>query len=223
MEAKNLKREYASSLFPQLAYAEKENIFLLEPKSLGFGFVCDPIYSMDSSTGDRLNVLLNQDWPVNTIVQFSLWSSPDIESFLYSYDQISMKGNETLHRLRPEAVEYYRKKTQEPLSPAQGPLKIKDLQLIITVRIPIKNNTPTEKEMGQVKVLRESVAQSLETGSIYGEPMTAPALVRIMSVMLNQKPESSWCRHPRQTYDESEILRDQFLDLILIFPLTRRA
>jgi conjugal transfer ATP-binding protein TraC len=212
MEAKNLKREYASDLFPQLAYAEKENIFLLEPKSLGFGFICEPIYSMDGSTGDRLNVLLNQDWPVNSIVQFSLWSSPDIEPFLFSYDQTSVKGTETLHRLRPEAVEYYRKKTREPLSPAQGPLKIKNLQLIITVRIPIKNHTPTDKEMSQVKVLRESVAQSLETGSIYGQPLTAPSLVRIMSVMLNQKAEASWCNHPRETYDETEILRDQFLD-----------
>ena len=211
MEANNLKREYATNLFPQLAYSEQDHLFLLEPKSLGFGFVCEPLDAIDDSTGDRLNVLLNQDWPVNTIVQFALWASPDIETFLWDYDRISHKGTETLHRLRPEAVDYYRKKTTEPLS-SQSSLKVRNLQLIITARIPTKGHTPTETEVKTVNTLRETVAQSLETGGINGKLMTAAMLVRIMSVMLNPHKEASWNNHPRETYDDTEIMRDQFLD-----------
>ncbi|MCK9172175.1 MAG: type IV secretion system protein TraC [Desulfuromonas thiophila] len=211
MEAKKLKRNYAAELFPHLAFDEENLVFLLEPKSLGFGFICEPLYAIDDSTGDRLNVLLNQDWPVNSVVQFSLWASPDIERYLFEYDLVSQKGTETLHRLRPEAVEYYRRKSSEPLSSQSG-LKIRNLQLLITARIPIKNHTPTQKEIDQIGVLRRTVGQSLETGGFTGEPMTAKKLVRIMSVLLNQGKDASWRKHQIEHCDENEVLREQFLD-----------
>lgn len=211
MEATATTRNYASDLFPYLAYSEEDYLFLLESKSMGFGFLCEPLYATDDSTGDRLNVLLNQDWPINTIVQFCLWASPDVENFLFDYERTSQKGTETIHSLRPEAVKFYRKKTSEPLS-AQSGLKIRNLQLIITVRIPIKGHTPTQKEVEQFGVLRRSVSQGLETGGFVGDPLNANKLVRIMSVMLNQEREASWRNHPREEHDIKELLREQILD-----------
>ena len=211
MEARKIKRDYAAELFPHLAYSKEDFLFFLEPKNLGFGFVCEPLYAIDDSTGDRLNVLLNQDWPVNTVVQFGLWTSPDIERHLFDYDLASVKGADTIHKLRPEAVAYYRRKTGEPLS-QQTNLKVRDIQLLITARIPIKGNTPTAKEIETVGMLRRTVAQSLETGGFRGKPMTAELLVRIMSTILNQGPNASWRNNPVYRYDENEILRDQFFD-----------
>jgi hypothetical protein len=46
--------------------------------SIGFGFLCRPMTGADASVSARVNVLLNQDWPTDTLLQVSLWTSPDI-------------------------------------------------------------------------------------------------------------------------------------------------
>ena len=69
----------ASALFPVLAYAAAEGLFLLDEASLAFGFLCEPLPAGDQGEADRLSVLLNQDWPRDTLLQVMLWASPDIE------------------------------------------------------------------------------------------------------------------------------------------------
>ena len=71
-----------SQLFPALAFNEEDGLFLLEDKSLGFGFLCDPLSGADQAVADRVNVFLNQEWPVDTLIQVSLWTSPDIQGNL---------------------------------------------------------------------------------------------------------------------------------------------
>ena len=59
----------ASALFPVLAYAAAEGLFLLDEASLAFGFLCEPLPAGDQGEADRLSVLLNQDWPRDTLLQ----------------------------------------------------------------------------------------------------------------------------------------------------------
>jgi conjugal transfer ATP-binding protein TraC len=69
----------ASTLFPVLAYAAAEVLFLLDDSSLASGFLCQLLPADDQGEADRLSVLLNQDWPKDTLLQVMLWASPDIE------------------------------------------------------------------------------------------------------------------------------------------------
>jgi conjugal transfer ATP-binding protein TraC len=62
-----------------LAYAPEAGLFLLDEASLAFGFVCEPLAAGDQGEADRLSVLLNQDWPKDTLLQVLLWASPDLE------------------------------------------------------------------------------------------------------------------------------------------------
>jgi len=62
----------ASDLFPGLAYAAAEGLFLLDDSSLAFGFLCEPLLAGDQGEADRLSVLLNQDWPKDTLLQVML-------------------------------------------------------------------------------------------------------------------------------------------------------
>ena len=57
-----------SQLFSILAYVAEDGLFLTEDRSLAFGFICQPLSGADPSVADRVNVLLNQDWPVDTLV-----------------------------------------------------------------------------------------------------------------------------------------------------------
>ena len=49
----------ASDLFPVLAYATAEGLFLLDDASLAFGFLCQPLPAGDQGEVDRLSVLLS--------------------------------------------------------------------------------------------------------------------------------------------------------------------
>jgi len=49
----------ASALFPVLAYAAAEGLFLLDDSSLAFGFLCQPLPAGDQGEADRLSVLLS--------------------------------------------------------------------------------------------------------------------------------------------------------------------
>jgi conjugal transfer ATP-binding protein TraC len=69
----------ASALFAVLAFAAEEGVFLLDDQSLGFGYLCEPLAAGDQGQAERLSVLLNQDWPKDTLLQVMLWASPDIE------------------------------------------------------------------------------------------------------------------------------------------------
>lgn len=211
MLAKQSQREYAAELFPHLAYSQEDELYYLEPKSLGFGFLAEPLYTADDKSGDRLNVLLNQDWPVNSMVQFILWAGNDIENTLFDYQRLGTVGEDVASRLRPEAVEYFRQKSNEPLTD-QSNLRIRNTQLILTARIPIKSQTPTAKEIETISALRRTVAQSLETGGFTSESLVPKKLIRIMSTLLNQGPEASWRKDPSFHYNPEEMVRDQFFD-----------
>ena len=204
-------RENAAELLPAMSYYAAEQIFYLEPKSLGFGFLCEPLWATDDKSGDRINVLLNQDWPVNTMVQFTLLTSPDIEKTLDDYVFMGKIENSLIGRLRPEAAEYFRKKTGEPLT-SQSNLQIRDIQLVITVRVPCKGTLPSDKDLEQTISLRRSVSQSLATGGFRFREMTAAGYIRLMSVLLNHGPNASWRRDPLERYNDQELIRDQIFD-----------
>jgi conjugal transfer ATP-binding protein TraC len=59
--ARQFRGPRASTLFPVLAYASAEGLFLLDDASLAFGFLCQPLPAGDQGKADRLSVLLNQD------------------------------------------------------------------------------------------------------------------------------------------------------------------
>ena len=48
----------ASALFPALAYAAADGLFLLDDASLAFGFLCEPLAAGAQGEADRLSVLL---------------------------------------------------------------------------------------------------------------------------------------------------------------------
>ena len=99
-------RDKATALFPPLAYDPDDKLFLLSDHSIGFGFDCRPLTDNDPTLSDRISVLLNLEFPTGTFVQFSLWSSPDIEEHLARVrvsrmasgregDQVATKARET--------------------------------------------------------------------------------------------------------------------------------
>lgn len=203
-------RDSPSELLSPMAYDADDKLFLLDGNGLGFGWVCEPLFFIDESSGDRLNALLNQEWPTNTIMQVILWAGTDIESDLYRYMSKMTFGKPILEELRKERAKFIRESTTKTLG--TGNLHVRDIKMLITVRIPTNKAIPSEKEMSIASTMRRSCAQTLETCGIQGRELTAHKWIRIMQTIINQTPSASWQGSHVEDYNEEEELRDQVFD-----------
>ena len=93
-----------SNLYPVIAYDEEDNLFLITAKDetrLGFGFLGDPIAGFDEGIAQRLEVLLNLDLPKNSIMEFSLMATPNINDLILENEltALSITNNDFLKAL----------------------------------------------------------------------------------------------------------------------------
>ena len=123
----------ARALFPALAYSPEDRTFLLEDASLGFGFLCRPLAGADTAEAERLAVLLNHDWPTDTLLQVLLWASPDLVAALARLRGLRRDTESALLRESAAArVAFLRAGTRRPLDPGSD-LRVRDLVLVVTV------------------------------------------------------------------------------------------
>ena len=201
-----------SRLFPALAYDPENGVYLLEDRSLGFGFLCDPLSGGDQAVSDRVNVFLNQEWPIDTLIQVSLWTSPDIQrnlAVLKSRRSGSMA--DVTQGLVGNTMSFLQDGTRNPLDASTNVL-IRRCQIIITVKLPTARPQPSEGEVERAKSLRLTSLQSLTTIGLRPQPLTADRYIRLMSVMLNWDEQAGWLSDPESKADDSQLIRDQFLD-----------
>lgn len=201
-------REHISRLFPVLAFDREQQLFYLENPSLGFGFCSWPLSGGDHKVFDRINGLMNLDWPVGTILQFCLWTSPDMVT-----ERLLVPGDngipETLVQLRAGRAEFLRQAGRQPLD---GGLLLRDIQLLITARFPLTQDVPREEDIARAVNLREAAKETLKTCGFRTRVMTADDYIRVMETILNWD-EAAWWRHESHTeFDPQTLVRDQLVD-----------
>jgi conjugal transfer ATP-binding protein TraC len=203
----------ASALFPALAYSPEDRTFLLDDASLGFGFLCTPLASADPAEADRLAVLLGHDWPSDTLLQVLLWASPDVEGPLARMRGLRLEtGNALLREGAAARAAFLRSGTRRPLDP-RSELRVRNLELVVTVKLPLAGPLPTEPEQRVANELRESVGQALATAGLAPEPLDADRYVRLMATLLNWSEAAGWRDLIVPEADPGRLLREQLLDL----------
>lgn len=188
----------AAGIVPVLAYSQDEHLFLMDDKSLGFGFLCEPLSGADEKVQERVNGFLNQDFPVSTTIQFILFRSPDINHQMHR--MLGLRDgyrDELLTSVIKERIEFLKHHTNEPLIARtnRGTYDcgvVHDLKLFVTCKVPINANQPTEDEIREVTHLRTKVESSLQTAGLRPVTMTATHYVRILSTILNWGPNAAW-------------------------------
>ena len=202
----------ASRLFPVLAYDADDGLFLMEDRSLGFGFLCQPLSGADPAVADRVNVLLNQEWPVDTLLQVSLWTSPDIDAALALMRARRLERQQPVYRSMVQAgIEFLRRGTREPLESVSG-VRIRRNQVLVTVKLPMSAHKPSEHDIKRAAELRLSTHQSLATIGLRPATLSADRYVRLMTTLLNWSAEAGWHDQIVPECDETRLIHDQLFD-----------
>lgn len=207
----------ASSMFSVVAYEPTEKFFLCDDQSIGFAFMCEPLASADEKLQERLNGLLNQEFPKNTIVQFFLFRSPDIQHQLNQIHAIRDGFKDPiLSAVIDERVEFLSKHTRDAIitETNRGTYNlgiVHDLKLMISVKVPIAGNVPNKNEEMTLKQLKTKVNSSLQSVYLHPTPVTARTYKRFMSVLFNWSQEASW-KYGADDWEEDKPICDQILD-----------
>lgn len=193
----------SDKLLPVLAYADDEQLFLLDDQSIAFGFICDPLPGGDDSVADRVNVLLNNDWPKDTLLQFCLFASPDIQTQLQHMLMLRHQQSDPLLRaaIRKRAA-FLEAGTTRPIETSTQTL-VRDFVLVITAKLPLDNMTPSPREITRAAALRAAFAQALNTVGIRAEALTEHRYLQLLNPLVNWGREASW-RNPAPIRAEAD-------------------
>ena len=206
----DVTRPLASDLFRVLAECPESGLLLLDDKSLGFGFICQPLGGLGSGLSDRLNVFLNQDWPVDTLMQWLLFTSPDVQGMASEPNNVTV-ADPLIEHLERQSETFRQKATVTPMAELDGVL-LRRSELVITVKLPIRQFEPEEKEIVSTKVLMNAARQALISIGLGPKVLTGTRWLRFMEVLLHGENEASWRWMPARSPDRDRPIRDQVLD-----------
>ncbi len=209
----------ANSLFSELAFCQDNKLFYLEEEDrsspqcyLAYSFQFNPLVGGDITTADKLNVLLNQSFPDGTLMQCTLWSSPDLHYHLKAIDNIRKEKDGVYHDFTKSKITYLNNSVKIPLDESTQ-VKLRDMRVFITCKIPVSQNY-TQKEYDDVVKFRGNTQQILKTLGAYPHPVDVETHLRMMGTVFNWKDDAEWKRTELgDFYDEKKIIANQIMDL----------
>lgn len=198
------------------AFSEEDGLFAVSPDKLGFGVIAEPLAGLDDQTTGNLNALLNLHYPTGTLVQFSLYKSPDIEDTIHAHKVMrnglnAPDANIMLREMSDSRVDFLRELTKRPIGQVAG-AKLCRVRLMITVQIPNGVNAPSPEELLELRELKNTFFSALKNTGFAFEPLSPAMYIRYMETVLNHGDDAIWRKSPWSDYDDRQLICNQLLD-----------
>lgn len=198
------------------AFSEEDGLFVISPDRMGFGVFAAPLSGWDAQISGNLNAFLNLQFPVDSIVQFSLYKGPDIEDTIHAYKVMrhglhSPDANAMLREMSEARVNFLRDLTTRPIGQVAG-AKLASVRLIISVQIPVGPTEPTQEDLLEIRELRNTMHATLKNTGFAFEPLTPQTYIRFMETILNHGEDAVWRKSPWSDYDNRQLVCNQLLD-----------
>lgn len=214
-----LERKTPSAMLSAVAHDPEQGLYFHADGSLGYVFLCYPIIGVDERIVQQLQPLLSQGYPANTIMQVSLWPSPDIECELRMMEIIrTPKNGEAVgdgRRIATALVQsrarFLREHTLTPIS-EMLPTRVRNIQVLVSVKVPCRGAIPSEADaenVARLKMTTEQILRTLGMGPILLDP---EQYLRVLGSIVNWGEHASW-RSQALLYDPTRLIRDQVFDL----------
>ena len=200
-------QEFTDQLISVRAYQPEEALFLCDDKHLFFGFLCASLNGLDSGLDARLNGLLNQDWPTDTLVQCGLTLSPDLNQTLSQLRKIQQETNSEFKSMLEQNIRQLEDGIKNPVTNGQ---KLRRGCLWMTVKIPIGQLSPQNDEIISVSRLQQTFSAGLETAGLASLAMDQNDWLRLNRILINHPEYSQWNNGPVSINDQA--LNEQVFD-----------
>lgn len=189
----------------------EDELFVVAPDRLGFGFIGQPISGAENSQFEAMNGLLNLNYPAGAALQVSLWLNPDIEETLHDY---AVRRKDQQHPLlrayTADKIEFMRDLTRN-YNPATG-AKLRAPRLIVTITVPQGPKEPTSDQKREIRELRNAMIAQFKAIGLRMQTMSAATYIRTMETILNHGPDAVWRRSPWADHNDNLLICNQLLD-----------
>ena len=202
----------SSRLFRPLAFDKDTDLFLCDDETVAFSFVCQPAAGWDSKMMSTVDLMLSQDnYPVGTMISFSLWASPDIRPFLARSDELRLSCKDALMRdVHDTSLGFLWTGIKEPVESVQQ-TKVRNFQLIVTLKMPLDSMDITVDDCDKAVALQRVMVQRLSKAHLSPVKMNSVMLVNIMNAMLHWQDNAEWRGMLSVPVEETQTLNEQFL------------
>ena len=189
----------------------KPPVYLIEGNCLGSAFRCEPMVGMDQDTEERFTTLLNNEMPGGSSLQFILFRSPDITSDIIRMRMMRDGDRDADRQQMVQArADHLLQGTETPIDGHTG-VRVSNLELIITCKIPYKGSKPSQKDIATVETLAHKLMSNASSAGIDGDFMQPAEYLRFMSSVMNWGETASW-RNEIPEYNDNEPIYAQIFD-----------
>lgn len=203
---KKVARDFAGDLLPVSAY--ENGLFYLDTNEMGFGFMAEPLSGADDQTATRLNVLLNQDWPKDTVVSVCMWAGSDVMEHLF-----------VMQDMRTQAAQIEAKSKKDFFMNGVNKeilkgTKLRNMRVYITVKAPVPGHGSKipPKFIKKLNSLRNGMDEGLHAIGFLYEPLGADDYIRLLQSIFCQGPDPDWQTSHITEYDERMPINEQIFD-----------
>lgn len=194
------------------AFDAEQGLFALSPDRLGFGFMTQALPWTDQQSQDSLNALLCLPFPTGTVLQFTQYTSPDIEMPLNTFRAMRKDLEDgPIAAAVMEREKFLRHLTEVPVGRAM-PARLRNIQGVITVQLPVGNGTPSEQKLAEIRELRQVMRSTLKSAGIGTDDMLPEHYIRFMETVLNHGEDAVWRDTAVGEYDQRMLICNQILD-----------
>ena len=201
-------REFSDHLLTTCAFQSDESLFLCDDQHLFFGFLCMTLNGLDNGLDDRLNGLLNQDWPDNTLVQCGLILSPDLQKTINQLMLLKDRASSEFKAMLKQNIQQLQSGIHQPLD--QGH-KLRRGILWITVKIALHQRSPSDDEMMIASRLKQTFSGGMETAGLAAMPMDQHEWLRLNMILVNHPEQGRWALS-KVVADPERSLNEQVFD-----------
>lgn len=195
-----------------VVHAYENGLFSVSPDRIGFGYALTALPWTDQQNQDSLNALLCLPFPTGTILQFSQYTSPDIEMQLNAFR--AMRKDVTdgpIAAAVAEREKFLRNLTEVPVGRAM-PARLRNIQGMLTVQLPTGGAQVSEQKLAEIRELRQVMRSTLKSAGIGTEDLTPEHYIRFMETILNHDPRAPWRDTAFGEYDSRLLICNQLLD-----------
>ncbi len=207
-----------AALSPVIGYDGEKDLFFNDDKTIGFGFMCQPLAYTNDSLHDKLKTFLEMDFPEDTTISLMLYRSPDIDEFIDAMiTQRHGFHDSLLSPMLLDRAKFLREHTDKPIIASRGGGvfdcgRIVDVKLIITVKLPVSDGIdPTPEKLTQAVDLQKQSLSALRECGFAPRAMRDFDFIRVMSTLVNWGPDASW-KNSVYMADPFTPLNEQFFD-----------
>lgn len=186
------ERARFSSLLTYRDFDERNFIHLDdgEEPAVGFVLAINPLMFAGVDAEAQLEAVFNA-CPPDTIVQFGVLSTPQVEGFLNTWTnaRLEKNSNPLLRQIALRRREFMLKTATGPSMLPQGQLHPRMLQWYVAVRVPFKGDPSSRAELNgflkQTDDLRNTIGGALRSCGIASEPLNEDGVRFLLRELLN--------------------------------------